>query len=111
VCRVLLCALSLVISIHKSHAQDTLIRHQPIEIKATNRNGDILKFKQLIQAAKAEELPEVVRHFRVARVYHVTSNVIGLPGAFLVGYSLGGAITSPNGLNSQPLKSQFLHTE
>jgi hypothetical protein len=100
---VLLFTLSLVIFTKEVQGQDTLIRHHPIEIKATNRNGDVLKFNQLIAAAKAEELPEVVKHFRVARVYHVIANVIGLPGAFLVGYSLGSSITSPNGLNTQQL--------
>lgn len=100
---VLLTTLSLIIFTNNVQAQDTLIRHHVIEIKASNRNGDVLKFKQLIAAAKAEELPEVVKHFRVARVYHVISNVIGLPGAFLVGYSLGSSFTSPNGLNTQQL--------
>lgn len=99
----LLSTLSLIIYTNDVQGQDTLIRHHPIEIKATNRNGEILKFKQLISAAKAEELPEVVRHFRVARVYHVISNVIGLPGAFLVGYSLGSGLASPQGINTQQL--------
>jgi hypothetical protein len=99
----LLCMLSLIVSTNDVQAQDTLIRHHVIEIKATNRNGDILKFKQLIKAAEAEELPEVVKHFKTARVYHVISNVIGLPGAFIVGYSLCSSITSPNGLNTQQL--------
>lgn len=82
-------------------AQDTLIMKHPIEVKATNRYGEIYKFKDLIAAAKSEELPEVVKHFRTARVYDVIGNVIGLPGAFLFGYSLGGALTSPKGLNNE----------
>ena len=84
-------------------AQDTLLVKFPIEVKATNRFGDPLKFNELIGAAKAEELPEVVSYFRTARVYHVIGNVIGLPGAFLFGYSLGYGLTSPDGINTNLL--------
>lgn len=84
-------------------AQDTLLVKFPIEVKATNRSGNPLKFNELIGAAKAEELPEVVRHFRTARVYHVIGNVIGLPGAFLFGYSAGSGLATPQGINTNHL--------
>lgn len=94
---ILTCALS------TAHAQDTLIIKNKLEVKATNRNGTLLKFKDLIAAAKAEELPEAVKHFRKAKMYDIAGNVIGLPGAFLLGYSLGYGLTSPDGINGSML--------
>jgi len=96
----LLCMM-LSMSVFFVNAQDTLIMRHPIEVKAASRYGDVYKFKELIAAAKEEELPDVVRHFRIARVYDIIGNVVGLPGAFIFGYSLGGAITSPDGLNKE----------
>jgi hypothetical protein len=86
-----------------SYAQDTLITKNKLEVRATNRNGTLLKFKDLIAAAKAEELQEAVKYFKKARVYDVVGNVIGLPGAFLLGYSLGYGLTSPDGINGSML--------
>jgi hypothetical protein len=96
-------ALFLVASPHFAQGQDTLYIKHPIEVKITDKHGNDLKFKNLIAAAKAEELPEVVKHFRVARVYHVIGNGIGLPGAFIFGYALGYGITSPDGIDGQVL--------
>ncbi len=96
----LLCLL-IFIPVYWLHAQDTLITRHFIDVKAANRSGEVYKFKQLIAAAKEEELPEVLTHFRVARVYDIIGNVVGLPGAFIFGYSLGGAVASPNGLNKE----------
>jgi Zn-dependent membrane protease YugP len=74
-------------------AQDTLITRHPIEVKATNRDGKVLKFKQIIKAANAEELPEAAKHFRRAQVFDIVGKTLGFPGAFIVGYSLGSALS------------------
>ncbi|MCU0441300.1 MAG: hypothetical protein MUE96_02790 [Bacteroidia bacterium] len=93
-------ALLLTLSLHMCHAQDTLIIHNKLEIQALTRAGQPLKFKQLIAAAEAEELPEAAKHFKRARNYNLLGNVIGLPGAFLVGYQLGSALVAPSNFNT-----------
>ncbi|MBP9186416.1 MAG: hypothetical protein KBE91_04405 [Bacteroidia bacterium] len=87
----------------KLKAQDTLIVKSWLEIKATNRNDDILKFKDLIAAAKAEEIPDAVKHFKKARIYHIIGAIIGMPGAFIFGYTIGYGFTSPKGIDGELL--------
>jgi hypothetical protein len=101
ICTIILFILSSTIS--TVYAQDTLITKNKLEVRATNRTGTLLKFKDLIGAAQAEELPEAVKHFRKAKMYDIAGNVIGLPGAFLLGYSLGYGLTSPDGINGSML--------
>jgi hypothetical protein len=93
--------LLLTFNISALQAQDTLITKNKLEVRAVNRNGALLKFKDLIAAAKAEELPEAEKHFKKARVYDIVGNVIGLPGAFILGYSLGYGLTSPKGIDGK----------
>lgn len=85
---------------YAGNAQDTLVAKTRFDIKLATRSGEPLKFKQLIQAAEAEELPEAVKHFKRARTYDVIGNIIGLPGAFIAGYQLGFALVSPDQMNT-----------
>lgn len=85
---------------HLCEAQDTLITRNKLEIQALTRAGQPLKFKQLIAAAEAEELHEAAKHFKRARNYNLLGNVIGLPGAFLVGYQLGTALVASSNFNT-----------
>lgn len=74
-------------------AQDTLIIKHPIPMEITNRDGVKLNYEKLINAALAEELPQVASHFRKAQTIDIIGNVIGLPGAFLFGYGFGSFLS------------------
>jgi hypothetical protein len=87
--------------INCSFAQDTLILKNRFDYIVQNKSGQQLKFKNLKEAAKAEELPEAAKYFRRAQTWDIVGKIFGYPGAFLFGYQLGLAL-NPNG-NVEPI--------
>ncbi|MBU3661723.1 MAG: hypothetical protein FGM41_00790 [Bacteroidetes bacterium] len=63
-------------------------------MQVTNREGGKLKYSKLKEAARAEELPEVVSNLRKAQTLNIIGEVFGYPGAFIFGYGLGLSLSS-----------------
>lgn len=78
------------LSTNTALGQDTLLLKGLVEIDAINANNEEVSFRELIEAAQREGVPEAEKHFRKARTFNVIGAVLGYPGSFLTGWALGG---------------------